>query len=317
MSHDPPDDGPRNDEQLRDAVERARSGAPAAGKAVRDRFSADEIFQRVVATANEEVDESTRKLFFSGLAAGFAITLTFLLQSSVTAVIPGPLAHLLGAALYPLGFVYIIMGRYQLYTENTLPPVALVLERIASVPTLLRVWTTVLAANLAGGIAGAFVLANTGVMSPETAATATELGLAGVDAGWWDLFFKAVFAGWLVAGVVWLEHAVRDSISRFVLVYVVFLAIPAAESYHVVVSACEAFFLVFVGEAAVLGVLWGFVLPVLLGNTVGGVFLVTLVNYGQTENRLFDAESVPSRLPTREWLLGVRGRTDTAATDSD
>jgi len=74
-------------------------------------------------------------------------------------------ASLLSALLSPLCFLYIIVGGYQLYTENTLPPVALTLERLASVPALLCNWLVVLAGNFAGGLLGATVLAYTGVLS--------------------------------------------------------------------------------------------------------------------------------------------------------
>ncbi|MDR9412238.1 MAG: formate/nitrite transporter family protein, partial [Haloferacaceae archaeon] len=130
-------DDPPSEESLRESVERSRSGAPAAGAVVRDRFSADEIFQRIIAAADEEITSGNRELFFSGLAAGFAITLTFLLYASMMEATD---SSVVGAILYPLGFIYIIIGGYQLYTENTLPPVALVLEGLVSFPLLLRNW---------------------------------------------------------------------------------------------------------------------------------------------------------------------------------
>jgi len=71
--------GTEQEDSVRDAVERSRSGAPAVGEVLRDRFSADEVFQRVVAAADEEVTSGSRELFFSAVAAGFAITITFLL----------------------------------------------------------------------------------------------------------------------------------------------------------------------------------------------------------------------------------------------
>ncbi|MFC7154829.1 formate/nitrite transporter family protein [Halomarina halobia] len=305
-------------EDVREAIDQSASGAPAAGEAVRDMFSADEIFQRIVASANAEIDSSGRELFFSGLAAGFAITLTFLLHAVLTAAVPNDRTHLLGSLLYPVGFVYIIMGRYQLYTENTLPPVALTLTRVISVPSLLRVWGVVLVANVTGAALGAFVLAHSGVMTPEVAKVGAEFASKAVETPWWDLFFKAVFAGWLVAGLVWLLHASRDSVTRFVLVFVIFLCIPVAELYHVVVSTCDAFYYVFEEGAAVLPVLWDFVFPVLLGNTVGGVFLVTLVNYAQTQRRIPGDEHERRVLGYREWLLGGiadRGRSGSAQQD--
>jgi formate/nitrite transporter FocA (FNT family) len=286
-------------------VDRARSGAPAAGEAVGDRFSTDEIFQRVVATADEEVETSTRKLYLSGLAAGFAITLTFFVYATSKAAFADA-SPFLAPLLYPLGFVYIIMGRYQLYTENTLTPVTLVLTRVASVPSLFRVWGAVLAGNLSGACVGAFVLANTGVFSPPAAAAAVEIGVRGVETPWWDLVFKALFAGWLVAGLVWLEHAVRDSISRVVLVYLVIFTIPATGLYHIVVSSADVFYLVFTGNVGLLVGLWEFVVPVLLGNTAGGVFLVTLLNYGQAEYRFPRGEGPRERLGRRDWLFSLR-----------
>ena len=131
MSDREPDEG----DSIRDAVERSRSGAPATGEVIRDRFETDEVFQRIIAAADEEVTTKGRELFFSALAGGFAITLTFLIYASMSAKTDSPV---IASLLYPIGFIYIILGGYQLYTENTLPPVALAIERLASVPATLR-----------------------------------------------------------------------------------------------------------------------------------------------------------------------------------
>ena len=292
-------------ESVREAVERSRSGAPAAGSVVRDRFSSDEIFQRIIAAADEEITSGSRELFFSALAGGFAITITFLLYVSLSATTGGD--PVLSVLLYPLGFIYIIIGGYQLYTENTLPPVALTLERIASVPALLRNWGVVLAGNFAGGALGAFALTFGGVLSPEAAAVAADLGQKGVDTAWWPLFSKAAFAGLIVAGVVWVEYAAQDTISRLVVVYIAFLAIPLGGLYHSVVSFTEMAYLVLHGDLALSIGLTEFVVPVLLGNTIGGVVLVTVVNYFQTTERRLESarfEGDDRQLSPREWLFG-------------
>jgi formate/nitrite transporter FocA (FNT family) len=290
---------------VRDAVDRSRSGAPAGGHVIRDRFSADEIFQRIIVAADHEVTATRRELLASGLAAGFAITVTFLLYASLYASTDGD--PVTSALLYPLGFVFIILGDYQLYTENTLPPVALTLERLASVPSLFRIWGLVLVANLAGGALGALALASTGVLSPDAALAAEGFARKAIETPWWTLFSKAVFAGLIVAGVVWVDYSLRDSISRLVLVYVSFLAIPFANLYHVVVSATEMLYLVFLGELSLLVGTTQFVLPVLLGNSIGGVVLVTVVNYFQTTERRLESAREAGRkrqLTVREWLLG-------------
>jgi formate-nitrite transporter family protein len=300
MSSDSP-----SEEDIRKSIDQAKSGAPAAGRAVRQRFSTDEIFQRVVASADEEVEAADQELVLSGVAAGFAITLTFL-GSAIGATAFSN--DFLAAILYPIGFIYIILGRYQLYTENTLPPVALVLTRLTSIPRLFRIWGLVLLGNVLGAGLGAFVLANSNVFEPETARVAAEFGKHGLKVGWFALFYKAVFAGWLVAGVVWLDHAARDTITRFVLIYFVFYTISAGNLYHVVVTASDALYYVFIGDAQLSVVFFEFWLPVLLGNTIGGVFLVTLVNYGQTQERRTPAEESRIPLSTKEWLFGAKSK---------
>ncbi|WP_049927405.1 formate/nitrite transporter family protein [Halopiger goleimassiliensis] len=299
----------RRDDQrdaVREAIERSRSGAPAVGSVVRDRFSSDEVFQRIIAAADEEVTSGNRELFFSGLAAGFAITITFLLYASMYDATGGD--PVMSSLLYPLGFIYIIIGGYQLYTENTLPPVALTLERLASVPALFRHWMIVLAGNFAGGAIGAVALTWGGVFDDSTTAAALSIAEHGVETSWWSLFSKAAFAGLIVAGVVWVTFASRDTISRLVVVYLAFLAIPLGNLFHVVVSFTEMLFLVFSTDFSLFVGMTEFILPVLLGNTLGGILLVTVVNYYQTsEERLESArfEGIERRLSIREWLFGT------------
>lgn len=286
---------------VNEEVTQAASGAPAAGWAVGDRFSADEIFLRVLATADEEIATGRWELIFSGLAAGFAITLTFIGHAALSAYFDN---QALAALLYPLGFIYIILGRYQLYTENTLPPVVLVLARLASVPRLFRVWGLVLVGNLVGAALGAFMLANAHVLSTEAARAGAEFAAHGLSLGWWAVFWKAIVAGFIVGGVVWLNHSARDTISRFFLIYIAFYTISAVEIYHVVTTACDVFYYVFYVGANLFHVLYAFWLPVFLGNTIGGVFLVALVNYAQIEDR-----RVPEvrELSPREMVFSWRG----------
>jgi len=291
--------------------------APSTGSVVRDRFSSDEVFQRIVADADHEITSGGRELFFAGVAGGLAITITFLLYASMSAQTD---SSVLAALLYPIGFIYIIVGGYQLYTENTLPPVALTLERLASLPALLRHWTIVFAGNFAGGTIGALVLAYTGVFDPAAATEAVAISEHGaLHTDWWDLFFKGAFAGLIVAGVVWVDFAARDTISRVVVVYLAFLAIPMGNLFHSVVSVTEAMYLVFLDELGLLVGMFDFVLPVLLGNTIGGVVLVTVVNYYQTSDRRLEIDRFRDarRLSVSEWLLGsVAGRSYVPLFDS-
>ena len=284
--------------------DRAASGAPASGWALSDRFAWEEIHQRLLASADEAIDSTTGELFFSGLTAGFAIVLTFIGYAVGSANFPDN--DFLATVLYPIGFLYIILGRYELYTEKTLPPVKLVLTRLASLPLLLRMWGIVLAANVVGAGVGVFILANTQVLSPEAMRAGAGFVRHGLEMRWWDVFFKALFAGWLVAGVVWLGTAAHDTISRVIIIYLVFYMIPTVGLFHVVSSGAEALFFVFLGAPGpgVVTIFYEFWVPVLLGNTFGGVVLVGLASYAQAEQRRYPEIRV---LSTRDMLFSLKG----------
>lgn len=294
----------QNSEELRDQIDRSRSGAPAAGEAIRDMFSTDEIFHRIVAAADEDFSRSTRLLFLSGIAAGLSIGLSFVARAALTGAVPDDTSGLIGNLLYPLGFILIVGGKYQLFTENTLTPVTHVLTRIASIPTLFRIWGSVLLANVLGAGALAYVLANTGILTPEAADAARGFGEHALKASWDDLFWKGVLAGWIVASMVWLTHAVRDSTARFLIVFFLMYLIPSADLFHCIIGACEVLYLIFQGLAG-----WGefgyFFSAVTLGNTVGGVLLVAILNYSQTKQERFpNRDCGQLELTWAEWLLG-------------
>ncbi|MFH5886069.1 formate/nitrite transporter family protein [Halalkalibaculum sp. DA3122] len=291
-------------DSIREQIDQSQSGAPAGGQAVRDIFSTDEIFHRIVATADEDFSRTARLLFLSGVAAGLSIGLTFVARAAMTAAVGPESSLFLGNMLYPLGFILIVAGKYQLFTENTLTPVTHVLTRIASVPALLRVWGIVLFANVIGAGALAYALANTGIFAAEAAEVARGFGEHALSVSWNDLFWKGVLAGWIVASMVWLTHAVRDAMARIAIVFILMYLIPIADLFHCIIGACEVLYLIFQGLAG-----WGqfgyFFSAVTLGNTVGGVILVAILNYSQTrQSRFPDRDCGQLELTWKEWLFG-------------
>lgn len=254
---------------------------PAAGSVLEDSFGFPEIFRRVLASAREELDRPTSLLFWSGLAAGLSLGLTFFARATMTGLTGSTSPGFVGNLLYPVGFVAIVLGKYQLFTENTLTPVALVLTRLARVSNLLRLWGTVLVANLIGAAVIAAVFALTDVKSPEAAEAALAMGKHALEAGFSAVFFRAIIAGWIVATMVWLVHAVRDALSRIVIIWVLMYFIGISDLFHIVTGTVEVLYVVFEGEASILGIWHRFVVPVLLGNVLGGVGFVTVINTAQ------------------------------------
>lgn len=277
---------------------------PSAAPAVPDIFGTDAIFTRILVTADEEFRRSTRLLALSGLAAGLSMSFSFLGKAVIHGNLGPDPSLLLTSLLYPLGFMFVVLGRYQLFTENTLTPVTLVLTRTASIPKLLYIWGIVLATNILGVGMAAGYFASTGIFGPDTAQAATDIAEHAASFSWIDLFTKGTIAGWLVAGMVWLNHAARTTTARLLIIFFLMYTVSAADLTHCIVGSSEVLYLVFQGEMTVWSFLWDFLAPAALGNTVGGVFLVALLNYAQTRE-----ECLPDRevITWREVFLGERG----------
>jgi formate/nitrite transporter FocA (FNT family) len=287
-----------------DGAPRSASGAPRGGRQLEDLFTADEVFQRLAATADHELRRTPRMLWFSGMAAGFSIGLTFLSRMAFGAELGAP-GEFPADILYPIGFIVIVLGRYQLFTENTLTPVTLVLTRLASIPALMRLWGVVFIANILGATLFVLLLSVPGTVSPEAIHAGEEIAAHGLELPLTDLFLKGIVAGGIVASMVWLLHAVRDSTARFLIVFLLMIMIPATDLFHCVTGWSEVFFAFIHGQASFADIA-GFEAAVALGNILGGVFLVALINYGQTKERRFsDRDSQMLKLSWREFLFGA------------
>jgi formate-nitrite transporter family protein len=300
-----PDEGEAHEHRV--AVDRAaekrgrrlqQTGAPAVAM-----LSADEIFHRVSVTADHEFQRTPRMLWFSGLAAGLSIGLSFLSRVALGAATGQP-GQLPGDLLFPLGFLVVVLGRYQLFTENTLTPVTLVLTRIASVPALLRLWGVVYAANLVGATVVAWLLAVDGALPPDLVDAGRPIVEHLYEVPVFELFVRSILAGGLIASMVWLIHAVTDSSARVLLVYLLILIVPLADLFHCISETTEVMWGVFQGLGSLRQAVV-FTSVVTAGNIVGGVVLVATINYGQThEARLPDRDYEELGLTWREFLFG-------------
>ena len=276
--------------------------APVEGKAVKDFFGTDEIFLRVLATAHHELHQPVHTFAWGALAAGLFIGFSFLARVILTTGLPeGRIYELLGNTLYPIGFIFVILGRYPLYTENTLTPVTLVLTRFASLPDLLRVWGLALSLNVVGGCLFALFLATTEVFSHDATVIARRMGEHLFQATWTTAFFKGVLAGWLLAGLVWLVHAAKDTVARLLLIWMVIYLQVSADLFHCIVGTVEALYVVFSGDVGLSSYFLRFLIPVTLGNTIGGSVFVASLNYARFSD---DKEDLGKRLSWREWVVG-------------
>ncbi|CAN5596794.1 formate/nitrite transporter family protein [soil metagenome] len=241
--------------------------------------SAGEILEAVVEDGQQELERASAGLAFSGFAAGLNISFSAIALSVVGAMTGG--VGFAAYAVYPIGFLIVVLGRAQLFTENTVTPVVVVLSRSNRLPGMLRLWGIVLFFNLLGTLAFAATVYYAKILDPSAMAVLLEEVSKKAEYGFFTTMVKGVFGGWLVALIAWMVAASRDTISQAFFIYVLAFLIPAAGLTHSVAGSSEFLVGVFAGEASWTMFFGGFLVPTTIGNTLGGVFLVTLLNYGQ------------------------------------
>lgn len=245
------------------------------------------IYEVVRRFGEEEMARPAVSLWWSGVAAGLSISFSLLAETLLMLHLPDttwrPLVTALG---FPVGFLMVILGRQQLFTENTITMVLPVMAKTtrANVARLARVWAIVLAANLAGTLVAALFCMFTPVLSPEVRAAMLEISRHALDRTWLDLLFRAITAGFLMAAMVWLLPG-ADTAQFHVITLMTYL-IAIAGAVHIVTGSMQAFLLVADGALGVWPMIANFMVPVLLGNIVGGTVLFAMISYAQVMNEI-------------------------------
>ena len=182
---------------------------------------------------------------------------------------------------YCTGFIFVTMGRQQLFTETTLTAMLPVLHGTHGTSDVLRYWSIVFVANIFGTLLFAASLTIPGLFPPDVVRAFTELGTKAVEPGFLAVLIKAVFAGWLIALMVWLLPAASGS--RFFVIIAVTWLIGVAHFSDVIAGSAETAFAAMHGAIGWQDYLLGFLLPAFLGNSIGGVVFVALLNHAQVK----------------------------------
>ncbi|HUK48801.1 MAG TPA: formate/nitrite transporter family protein [Terriglobales bacterium] len=245
------------------------------------RLTASEIFDAATDNARAELKRPWRGLAFSGLAGGTTLGLTGIAVASVRALLgDGGWQQLLAYLIYPIGFIAVIIGRQQLFTENTLYPVVLVLDERKHVLATLRLWGVVFTSNIAGAVLFAALCIYTSALRPEIQSKLIELGNQAVQGTFGHVFWSGVVGGWLIALVAWMVTASHWTIGQVAMIWLLTFIVGVGHFAHCVVTSCEILVSVLAGSVPA-GTYSYWLLAATLGNIVGGVGIVSVLNYGQ------------------------------------
>ena len=181
-----------------------------------ERPSAHQIYKQVATSGREELKRSSTALAISGIAGGTFMGLTALGTAIAMNLLgDSPAAQFIAKMFYPIGFIVVMIGRAQLFTENTLYPVALVLAERRHLWNTLRLWSIVLPCNIVGAFVFSLLAAKTPAISLGVLHALNHLGVQAVSHPASTVFWTGVFAGWMIATAAWLvsgSHSVTGSI---------------------------------------------------------------------------------------------------------
>ena len=243
------------------------------------------ILSQEILAALHELKRPTGGLFVSSVSAGLVIGFSLLLMASMLTAVDGTVSQtftrIILAGMYSIGFVLVIMGRSELFTEHTTLAVLPVLDRRASLLQLLRLWSIVFAGNITGAIIFTIIVT---WISPVLGIAApwafVEIARSLIDHDVWVIFISAVFAGWLMGELTWLLAAGRDTISQIFFICLVTSAIGFLNLHHSIAGTVEVLSGVIISPDIPLSAFGKFLSMSAMGNAAGGVIFVAFIKYG-------------------------------------
>jgi formate/nitrite transporter FocA (FNT family) len=272
---------PERAEQLQDTLQTAVS-APPEPVMIHDIIRAD---------GERELERSVNALSWSGLGAGLSMGFSFLMLAVIRAYLPDSPWRILASSFgYTTGFMIVVLGRQQLYTESTLTAVLPVLTRRTpdSALKMLRLWAVVLLANIVGTFLFAWLMSMPDLFNGEVTLSLTEVGQEALKDPFWPMAVKSMLAGWLIALMVWLMPSAGQS--RLLLILIITYTVAIGHFSHLIAGSVEVAYLVVTGQISLGHYLGHFFIPTFVGNTVGGTSLVALLNHAPVVEELHQSK---------------------------
>ena len=262
-----------------------------------ERLSPHLLFEIIRRDGEEELSRPARALLFSGFIAGILISFSFLFKAVLTIYLPDkPWSNLITSIGYTTGFIVVILGRLQLFTENTITTMIPLFKDFSKVKFLrvMRLWGLVLLANLIGTFLAAIFLSTPIFVTPELAAALHGMASHVVAMTPIENIIKGIPAGILIAAIVWMMPLSR-SFSFFLILFFTYF-ISLGNFAHVVVGSGELAYEVINGEASLYDYFVRFLIPTGFGNILGGTLVFTLLIYAQVCEELKDGTEGSCRI---------------------
>ncbi|MBK1725126.1 formate/nitrite transporter family protein [Thiocystis violacea] len=246
-----------------------------------------QVFEIVRQEGVEELSRPVNSLFWSGIAAGLALSLSVYCTAFLHhALRESPLQSVLESLGYSVGFVIVILGRLQLFTENTITVVLPVLSDCSRfrIQRTARLWAIVFAANMIGTLISALVATLGGIVPPVQLEAALAVSHHLLEYSALQTLLYGIPAGFMVASIVWSMPSAKGSELGIIVLITSMIALGGLT--HVVAGSTEWFLLALAGEMSWAKAVLAGILPAFVGNVIGGTGLFALITYAQVKDEI-------------------------------
>ncbi|SEO45142.1 Formate/nitrite transporter FocA, FNT family [Salinihabitans flavidus] len=246
------------------------------------------IFEAIRREGEHELSRSSRALWWSGVVAGLAISTSVLCKGFLVSMLPdaawAPAVSNIG---YTIGFLIVILGGMQLFTENTITPILPLFQAPtrAKLVQIARLWGIVFVANLTGCAIAAFVLDHGSIVPPGHLDGILQVSRHYAEATAMEHFMWGIPAGFIIAALVWILPRMESAGEVLMIVLLTYM-IGLGDMSHVVAGSTELFILVFRAELGLASAVLGGILPALAGNVLGGTGIFAALTYAQLREEL-------------------------------
>lgn len=245
--------------------------------------SPEAILETTIHIGEHKIKKTFLARAILGFIGGAMISLGYLLYVRVAASgmeVLGPLSSFIGACVFPIGLIVILMAGGELITGNMMAVSAAFFGKKVSGKDLLANWAVITLFNILGALFVAFVfghflgLTSSGIYLDET----VEVAHAKLAASPLQSFVSGIGCNWFVGLALWLCYGAEDATGKLLGTWFPVMTFVALGFQHSVANAFIIPAAIFEGQATWLGFIQNFVL-VYLGNIIGGAGFVSLFYY--------------------------------------
>ncbi len=216
---------------------------------------------------------------FAGMFIGFGAHGFILAGAAGGTPFEAMIAKLIGAAVFPVGLMLVIICGAELFTGNNLLTLALMEKKITT-GAMLKNWVVVYIGNLIGSVLLAFLLAKSGLYAEATLAKAVGIAETKAALPFMDAVIRGIFCNILVVLACWFQAGSKDIIGKIFAIWFPIMLFVFSGFEHSIANMTYIPLGMFLGADVSWGQMFvGNLLPVTIGNLIGGAVIVPAVYY--------------------------------------